>query len=138
MLLQNRDGALPLDAGRLKSLAVIGEQATTYKGGGGSANVEPFAFSSPLDAIRARAGAGVQVRHDDGTDPAAGGHGRGGADAAIVFVADATSEGSDKPCLSLAAPRSTPSAGRRPAPPAARTSTRSSTPSPPPTRTRSS
>ena len=101
VLLQNRDDALPLDSSRLKSLAVIGEQATAYKGGAGSANVEPFVFHSPLDAIRARAGSGVQVRHDPGTDPAAGATAARGADAAVVFVADATSEGSDKPCLSL-------------------------------------
>jgi beta-glucosidase len=101
VLLRNRDAALPLASGAIKSLAVIGEQATAYKGGGGSSNVQPFAFKAPLDAIKERAGAGVQVRHDPGTDPAVAAATALGADAAIVFVADAATEGSDKPCLAL-------------------------------------
>jgi beta-glucosidase len=101
VLLQNRDGALPLDPRGLDSLAVIGEQATAFKTGGGSANVQPFAFRDPLGAIRERAGSGVQVRHDAGSDPAAAAAAARGADAAIVFVADVATEGSDKPCLSV-------------------------------------
>jgi beta-glucosidase len=111
VLLQNRDAALPLDSSRLKSLAVIGEQATTYKGGAGSANVSPFAFKNPFDAIRARAGSGVSIRYDDGSDPAAAAAAAHGADAAVVFVADAASEGSDKPCLSLRCAAIDPSGG---------------------------
>ena len=101
VLLQNRDGALPLDAARIKSLAVVGEESTVYKGGGGSSNVRPFEFKPPLDAIRERAGSGVEIRHDAGSDPAAAASVAAGADAAIVFVSDAATEGSDKPCLAL-------------------------------------
>ncbi len=101
VLLQNRDAALPLDAATLQSVAVIGEQATTYKGGAGSANVEPFAFKSPLDAIRERAGPGIEIRHDPGTNAASATAVAAGASAAIVFVADAVSEGSDRPCLGI-------------------------------------
>jgi beta-glucosidase len=101
VLLQNRGAALPLDAGRIKSLAVVGTESTAYKGGGGSSNVSPFAFKPPLDAIRGRAGPGVEVRHNQGTDPAAAAAVAAGADAAIVFVSDAATEGSDKPCLAL-------------------------------------
>ena len=40
-LLQNR-GALPLNAGRLKSIAVIGSTADKFTTGGGSGSVTPF------------------------------------------------------------------------------------------------
>lgn len=101
VLMQNRDGALPLDSARIRSLAVVGAESTAYKGGGGSSNVRPFEFRAPLDAIRERAGSGVEVRHNPGSDPAAAASVAAGADAAIVFVSDAATEGSDKPCLAL-------------------------------------
>ncbi len=110
VLLRNEGGTLPLDAGKLKTLAVIGDVATRYKGGGGSSNVRPFAFVSPLDAIKARAGQGVEVRYDAGTAPAAAAAAARGADAVVVFVDDGATEGSDKPCLRLqCAPVSTAS-----------------------------
>ena len=43
-LLKN-DGALPLDGGRLRSLAVIGAEADTYKSGHGSSTVRPIRTS---------------------------------------------------------------------------------------------
>jgi beta-glucosidase len=101
VLLENRDGALPLDPDTLDSIAVIGAEATAYKTGGGSSKVNPFEFKNPLDAITQRAGSGVEVRHDPGSDPAAAAAAATGADAAIVFVADVATEGSDKPCLAL-------------------------------------
>jgi beta-glucosidase len=101
VLLENRDGALPLDPARIKSLAVVGAESTAYKGGGGSSAVRPFEFKPPLDAIKERAGSGVEIRHNAGSDPAAAAAVAAGADAAIVFVSDAATEGSDKPCLAL-------------------------------------
>jgi beta-glucosidase len=60
---------LPLDAGRLKSIAVVGPYANEvlldwYSG------TPPFAVT-PLEGIRARAGAGVTVTYDKGDDLAA-------------------------------------------------------------------
>ena len=101
VLLENRGDALPLDAARLETVAVIGAIATRYKGGGGSSNVDPFAFKSALDAIRARAGQGVEVRYDQGTDAEAAAAAATGADVALLFVDDGATEGSDKPCLRL-------------------------------------
>ena len=64
VLLENRDGALPL-AGELRSLAVIGpltdapyEQLGTWVFDG-----DPALSRTPLAAIRERAGPGVEVRH---------------------------------------------------------------------------
>ncbi len=110
VLLQNRGAALPLPD-RPGSLAVIGEVATRYKGGGGSSNVQPFAFRDPLAAIRARAG-GARVRYDPGRDPAAAAAAARGTDAAIVFVEDYASEGTDKPCLALRCAPLDPVSGR--------------------------
>src|SRR5262249_8876144 len=60
VLLKNSDGVLPLDADRLRSLAVIGPGAgTAVTGGRGSPDVAPLYTVSPLSAITARAGHGV-------------------------------------------------------------------------------
>ncbi len=110
VLLRNEGKALPLDPGKLQTLAVIGEAATRTKGGGGSSNVVPFDFKAPLDAIKARAGAGVTVRYDPGTDAAAAAAAAKGADAALLFVEDFATEGSDKPCLRLQCSAADPAA----------------------------
>ena len=67
VLLKNSAGRLPLDSGKLKSLAVIGPHADVvhldwYSG------TPPYAVS-PLEGIRARAGQGVRVSHAKGDDP---------------------------------------------------------------------
>ena len=71
VLLKNAHGALPLDAGRLHSIAVIGqgggERAMTA--GGGSAGVRAPYVVTPTDAIAKRAGKGVTVRFAQGTNP---------------------------------------------------------------------
>ena len=102
-VLENR-GILPLDAGRLHSVAVIGKPATSFVTGGGSGNVTPFDFANPLSAIRQRVGPGVSVSYDDGTDPARAAGIARGADVALVFAADYETEGSDRGCLSLECP----------------------------------
>ncbi|MFI1722230.1 glycoside hydrolase family 3 protein [Streptomyces sp. NPDC020489] len=67
VLLANRSAALPLPAG-LKSLAVIGPAGTdAVTGVAGSSYVDPGTWATPLDAIRARAGSGVEVTHAQGT-----------------------------------------------------------------------
>lgn len=104
VLLRNRNGALPLDAGRLRRLAVIGEPATRLPNGGGSSAVQPFEFVTPLDAIRQRAGDALDVSYDDGSRPATAATLAASAEVALVFVADVSSEGVDKRCLSLDCP----------------------------------
>ncbi|MDQ0585479.1 glycoside hydrolase family 3 protein [Streptomyces rishiriensis] len=67
VLLANRSPALPLPA-TLKSLAVIGPAGTdTFTGVAGSTYVDPGAWTTPLAAIRARAGGSVTLTHAQGT-----------------------------------------------------------------------
>ncbi|MBR7833462.1 glycoside hydrolase family 3 C-terminal domain-containing protein [Actinospica durhamensis] len=69
VLLKN-DGVLPLDARRLRSIAVIGDAASTNPktGGLGSPAVNPStAVVTPLQGITARAGAQVDVTFTQGT-----------------------------------------------------------------------
>jgi beta-glucosidase len=68
VLLENEGGVLPL-AGHLGSIAVIGPDADNASAaGGGSGLIKPTYTVSPLEGIRARAGAGVQVEYAPGTD----------------------------------------------------------------------
>lgn len=67
VLLANRSSALPLPAS-LKSLAVIGPAGTdAFPGVAGSTFVDPGTWSTPLQAIRTRAGGSVKVTHAQGT-----------------------------------------------------------------------
>jgi beta-glucosidase len=67
VLLKNDGRILPLDVGRVKSLAVIGPNAAIARtGGAGSSRVTPFYEVSPLEGIRARIGAGIQVAYGAG------------------------------------------------------------------------
>ena len=102
-LLRN-GGALPLDARRLRSIALIGSDAEQFKTGGGSGAVVPFKFVTPREAIVARAGPGVQVRYDDGSDAARAAEVARTSDVAIVFASDYQTEFTDRACLSLQCP----------------------------------
>src|SRR3954469_5062600 len=104
-LLKN-DGALPLDSSKLKSLAVIGPNATKFVTGGGSGNVTPFSAVTALDGIKTRAGSGVKVTNDDGSDATAAADTAKAADAAVVVVGDYQTEGTDRQCLTLECPDS--------------------------------
>jgi beta-glucosidase len=95
VLLENKGGILPFNPRKLNTLAVIGGAADTYKTGGGSANVQPYSFVTPREAIAARAGSGVKVLFGDGAEVARK------ADAAVVFVADEAGEGRDRDCLRI-------------------------------------
>ena len=50
-LLRNKRAALPLRARKLRSIALIGVNADEFTTGGGSANVNPYRFVSPREAI---------------------------------------------------------------------------------------
>jgi beta-glucosidase len=63
VLLKNEGGLLPLDAAKVKSIAVIGPNAAVARtGGGGSSLVRPKSAVAPLDGIKSKAG-GVKVSY---------------------------------------------------------------------------
>jgi beta-glucosidase len=103
-LLRNRDAILPLDPSRAKSIAVVGKVANSFITGGGSSAVKPYSTVTPLQGIRDRAGPGVRVAYDDGSDPARAAALAKGSDAAIVVAANYQTEGADLQCLSLECP----------------------------------
>jgi len=121
VLLKNERGALPLDAAKLHSIAVIGAHSDVGMiSGGGSAQVDPIGGNaimppgegathwqeqiwfptSPLKAIKARAPEAT-VTYNPGTDPASAAAAAKGADVAIVFGYQWESEGMDLASLSL-------------------------------------
>ena len=114
VLLKNANAQLPLHAATVKSIALIGSHADTgLLSGGGSAQVDPpgsgesrfggppvWFPTSPMKAIRAKA-PGAKVTFNDGRDPAAAAAFARGAEVAIVFVNQPTSEGRDLPTLNL-------------------------------------
>ena len=120
VLLKNDGSLLPLDAARVKSIALIGSHADVgVLSGGGSAQVDPpggdavthrkggspwmqpvWFPSSPLQYIRARAPRAT-VEYNDGSDPAAAAKLAKTSQVAIVFVNQYMSEGRDAATLSL-------------------------------------
>ncbi|MGC2721952.1 MAG: glycoside hydrolase family 3 C-terminal domain-containing protein [Candidatus Acidiferrales bacterium] len=113
VLLKNSKGLLPLERGKVKSIAVIGMNADTGMiSGGGSAQVDPpgrlptkwqehvWFPTSPLKAIEVKA-PGMQVKFDSGKDPAGAAALAKNSDVAIVFAYQWESEGMDLPSLAL-------------------------------------
>jgi beta-glucosidase len=100
VLLENDGGILPLDAGRVGKLALIGPEAQTILDGGGSSAIDEFKLTTPRQGIEARLGAD-RVAFDDGSDRARAAATAAGADVAVVVVGDRMTEGSDKPCMGL-------------------------------------
>jgi len=67
VLLKNEGALLPLDAAKIHSIAVIGPNAGVARtGGGGSSLVKPKYAIAPLDGIKERAGASIQVSYELG------------------------------------------------------------------------
>ena len=67
VLLKNADGILPLEVERVRSIAVIGENAERAQvQGGGSAHVSPHYTVSPLEGIVNRVGDNVEVGFEIG------------------------------------------------------------------------
>ena len=121
VLLKNEKKILPLDASRIKSIAIIGGHADVgMVSGGGSAQVDPpggnaimppghratmwgvpvWFPTSPLKAIRAKA-PNATVEFDPGTNLDSAASAAKGADVALVFAWRAESEGADAPNMSL-------------------------------------
>lgn len=69
VLLKNRAGVLPIDPSTVKSIAIIGDDAgaNVTIGLNGSAHVYATKLSTPLDAIRERAGSMIRITYAPGT-----------------------------------------------------------------------
>jgi beta-glucosidase len=129
VLLRNEHNLLPLRAGAVRSIAVIGGHADAgVLCGGGSSQVSPaggnavlpspnkttdpltglawstYHRSVPLAAIRARASSAT-VRFNPGTDLAAAADLARSSDVAIVFALQPAAEGSDLKSLALPGPQ---------------------------------
>ena len=100
-LLQNRGRILPLRRRGLSSIALIGPQANRFENGNGTEDVTPFRYTTPLQAITARAGRHVRVTYDDGSVPARAASVAKSASVAIVFASDSEGEYMDKACASV-------------------------------------
>ena len=119
VVLKNANGQLPLKAGVIKSIAIIGSHADVgVLSGGGSDQVDaaggnPVAGpnpvtgrgpvwqpSAPLKAIRERAPK-AKVDYDAGTDPASAAKLAATSEVAVVFVNQHTTEGRDVTSLAL-------------------------------------
>lgn len=110
VLLKN-NGVLPLNSAALKSIAVIGSDAGAWahSAGIGSGRVHASHLITPVAAIKARAGHGVQVRYTSlhhvrgGTKKALAVAVRAArsAQVAIVFCNDREKEGADRHSLDL-------------------------------------
>jgi len=121
VLLKDGGAQLPLDASKLRTIAVIGAHSDVgMLSGGGSAQVDPpggnaimppdegrttwqahiWFPTSPLKAIRARVPA-VKVEYDPGTDFSSAAALAKTADVAVVFAEQWESEGMDLESLSL-------------------------------------
>ena len=121
VLLRNEKSQLPLNAAKVRSIAVIGPHADVGMiSGGGSAQVDPpvgnailppgkgqtrwlepvWFPTSPLKSIRAKV-PGARVQFDSGADPAKAAELAKNSDVAIIFAYQWESEGMDLPSLAL-------------------------------------
>ncbi|HEY4017036.1 MAG TPA: glycoside hydrolase family 3 C-terminal domain-containing protein [Pseudonocardiaceae bacterium] len=68
VLLKNSNNVLPLNTSSARSIAVLGDDASTNAetDGGGSAGVNSSGTVTPLQAITSRAGSGVSVQYSEG------------------------------------------------------------------------
>lgn len=65
VLLRNKNNILPLNKDKIKTIAVIGPNASSIQlGGGGSSEVKPFYSVSPLQGLEKKLGASVKIFHN--------------------------------------------------------------------------
>ena len=102
--LLSNDGVLPLRRRKLDSIAVIGAGATEYTTGGGSSEIKPYSFTTPVEGITELAGPGVAVTADDGSDAGRATALAADADVAVIVAPSFSTEGVDRRCLSLECP----------------------------------
>jgi beta-glucosidase len=110
VLLKNVNGLLPLDASKIHSIALIGQSpfSNAFVGGGGSSTVSPLYEVTPqqglqnvLASLGSIASANLVVVANNNSNLAAAVSAAQAADVAIVMGGVITSEGSDRPNLSL-------------------------------------
>ena len=111
VLLKNANGLLPLNASAIHTIALIGQSTYTnaaVNGGGGSSRVTPLYTVTPLQGIQnvldqlgASATVTTLIANADGSNNAAAAALAASSDVAIVMAGVVTSEGSDRPNLSL-------------------------------------
>jgi len=110
VLLKNANGLLPLDASKIHSIALIGQTpfSNAFVGGGGSSTVSPLYEITPLQGLQnvltqkgSSATVTLLVAANNGSNNAAAAALAAASDVAIVMAGVITSEGSDRPNLSL-------------------------------------
>ncbi|MFU8854900.1 glycoside hydrolase family 3 C-terminal domain-containing protein [Micromonospora sp. SL1-18] len=111
VLLKNDGSLLPLDASRIHSIALIGQQTfagAAVAGGGGSSRVAPIYTVSPLQGLQnvlGQLGSSATVRQvivaNNNSNIAEATAAAASADVVILMAGVVTSEGSDRPGLSL-------------------------------------
>jgi beta-glucosidase len=110
VLLKNANGLLPLDASKIKTIALIGQTpfSNAFVGGGGSSTVSPLYEVTPqqglqnvLTQLGSSATVTLLVAANNGSNNAAAAALAASSDVAIVMAGVVTSEGSDRPNLSL-------------------------------------
>ena len=96
VLLRDNGNVLPFGSSD-SSIAVIGADASTsvQSAGGGSAAVNSSGTVTPLQGITSRAGSGVTVRYDDGSNTSSAASAAAGSSVAVVFASYNEAEGSD-------------------------------------------
>ncbi|WP_335982046.1 glycoside hydrolase family 3 C-terminal domain-containing protein [Streptomyces sp. CA2R106] len=102
VLLKNSGKILPFGA-KTSSIAVIGTDGSTaaLTRGGGSAQVNSSGTVTPLQGITARAGSGVSVAYDDGSDTASAASLAASSSVAVVFVSKYEGEPNDLSSMDL-------------------------------------
>jgi beta-glucosidase len=103
VLLKDSSSVLPFGSG-VSSIAVIGADASTspQTDGGGSAGVNSSGTVTPLQGITARAGSGIKVSYNDGSNASSAASLAASSSVAVVFVSKFESEGSDLSNIDLA------------------------------------
>jgi beta-glucosidase len=111
VLLKNDGKMLPLDASKIRSIALIGQQTfagAAASGGGGSSRVVPTYTVTPLQGLQnvlsslgSSATVNTVIVANNNSNLAAAVAAAQAADVAIVMAGVVTSEGSDRPSLSL-------------------------------------
>ena len=111
VLLKNADRLLPLDPQNLENIALIGQATYTnaaVNGGGGSSRVVPLYTVTPLQGLQnvlsqlgSSANVTMLIANRDGSNNAEAAALAATSDVAIVMAGVVTSEGQDRPNLSL-------------------------------------
>ena len=96
VLLKNSGSVLPFGSS-VSSIAVIGSDASSnaQTAGGGSAGVNSSGTVTPLQGITTRAGSGIKVSYNDGSNSSSAASLAASSSVAVVFASDFESEGSD-------------------------------------------